>query len=236
MNARAFIVLACLSVRASFGQNFVNLGFESANLPVIPAGQYGGSVSASDALPGWRVLYGTNTVPITSVLHNNYTLGTRSLSVFGPNFSDYQVIEGQFMPFLQAGNPGVVGFPNRSVAIEQTGLVPGFAQSLQFKVGLNNQIGVGFHTNFFVSLNGLTLSLVPLGSTELYALYGVDVTSFANQVSDLRFTSFSTPIRDSWVAVDSFVFSADVVPEPSTWALFALGSALCWCATRRRRK
>jgi hypothetical protein len=26
------------------------------------------------------------------------------------------------------------------------------------------------------------------------------------------------------------------VPEPSTWALFALGSALCWCAARRRRK
>jgi hypothetical protein len=100
-----------------------------------------------------------------------------------------------------------------------------------------NEIGVGFDTNFSVSLNGLTLSLIPLGSTALYALYGVDVRSFAGQVSDLRFTSFGTPIRpDNWVAVDSFLFSPDVVPEPSTWALFALGSALCYCAARRRSK
>jgi hypothetical protein len=232
----------CVAWIASFslcflihGQGFVNLNFESANLPVIPAGQYGGNVSASAALPGWRVFYGTNSAPETAVLHNNATLGTRSLSVFGPYFTDYPIIEGQFMPFLQTGfggSPGASGI----VTIEQTGLVPVSAQSLQFKVGINNQIGVGLDTNFLVSLNGQTLSLVPLETTATYATYGVDVTSFAGQVSDLRFTSYGTVIRPlNWVAVDSFQFLSTAVPEPSTWALLVLGSALFWCAARRGR-
>lgn len=218
------------------GQNFVNLDFESANLPVIPAGQSGGFVLASDALPGWQVFYGTDTTPVATVLHNDYTLGMRSFSILGPNFNSAAIIEGQFTAFLQAANPGVTGISNRNVAIAQTGLVPNLAQSLQFKVPLFNQIGVGFHTNFFLSLNGQTLSLIPLDVTATYASYGVDVTSFAGQVADLRFTSFGTPLRpDNSVSVDSFQFSNTAVPEPGMWALLGLGAA-GWCAVRRRRK
>jgi hypothetical protein len=233
---RTFIALGCFAASFSFAQGFVNLDFESAQLPVIPAGQFGGYVQVTDALPGWQVFHGVSNSPVNNVLHNNATIGTINASIFGPNYTVRTIIEGQFMPFLQAGNPGVVGFSNRSVTIEQSGLVPAFAQSLQFKVGWYNEIGVGFDTNFSVSLNGQTLPLVSLGSTPTYATYGVDVTSFSGQVSDLRFTSFGTPSRpDNWVAVDSFVFSPVAVPEPSTWALFALGSTLFWCAVLRRK-
>ena len=212
------------------GQIFVNLDFESATIAPLPPGQFN-SVPVAYALPGWQVFYGTDTTPVTTVLHNNNSIGTRNLSIFGPQYNGaYSIIEGQFMPFLQAGFPGVAGFPERTVTIEQSGLVPAFAQSLQFKVGI-------LDANFSISLNGQTLSLVPLDATPAYAKYGVDVTSFAGQVADLRFTSFSTPVRaDNWVAVDSFQFLSTAVPEPSTWALLVLGSALFWCAARRRRK
>ena len=194
----------------------------------------------SDALPGWRVFFGSSNSPVNNVQHNGFNLGLINATVFGPNYDfahlNLTIIEGRFMPFLQTG---VSGLPPATpdVTIEQTGLVPVSAQSLQFKVGLNSQIGVGRDTNFLVSLNGQTLSLVPLGATSTYATYGVDVTSFAGQVSDLRFTSFSTVARPyNWVAVDSFQFLPMAVPEPSNWALLALGSALLWRATRRRRK
>jgi hypothetical protein len=36
--------------------------------------------------------------------------------------------------------------------------------------------------------------------------------------------------------IPAFRIEGTVVPEPSTWALLALGSALFWCAARRRRK
>jgi hypothetical protein len=215
------------------GQGFINLDFESANLPVLAPGQYGGLVPLSDALPGWRVFYGANITPESTLAYNGITLGTRNASILGPNFEGEIIIEGQFMPFLQTG-VAPLG-ESGTVAIEQTGIVPTSAQSLQFKVGINNQIGVGFDTNFSLSLNGQSLSLVPLGAMTNYATYGVDVTRFAGQVADLRFTSYGTVIRPlNWVAVDSFQFLPMAVPEPSTWALLALGSALFWCAKRRR--
>jgi len=239
MNARILITFALgggLILSCCAQGTFQNLDFESANLPVLASGQFGGFVPVSDALPGWRVFYGANVTPESTVAYNGITISTRNASILGPNYIPQSlgetIIEGQFMPFLQAG----VARDLPDVTIEQTGLVPVSAQSLQFKVGLNNQIGIGRDTNFLVSLNGQTLSLVALGATATYASYGVDVTSFAGQVSDLRFTSYSTVARPfNFVAVDSFQFLPMAVPEPRTWALLALGSALIWYAASRRK-
>jgi hypothetical protein len=56
----------------------------------------------------------------------------------------------------------------------------------------------------------------------------------AGQEAKLRFTVFSPDQRMfNNVGVDSFEFNS--IPEPSTWALLALGSALCWSFARRRK-
>ena len=44
---------------------------------------------------------------------------------------------------------------------------------------------------------------------------------------------FSNPDWTDWV--DATFAAADPIPEPSTWALFALGAAGIWIARRRRR-
>ena len=43
----------CMGTPVQAQGNFVNLGFESANLAPVPAGQFGGEVSSLDAIPGW---------------------------------------------------------------------------------------------------------------------------------------------------------------------------------------
>jgi hypothetical protein len=133
------------------------------------------------------------------------------------------------MALLQSGQPRILpSIPEtRTVSIAQSGLVPTNAASLQFKVGGVSQ------TNFGVFLNGERISLFPLLSTNDYTLLGAPIERFAGQVAELRFTVFSPTERVyNDIGVDSFVFSPTVVPEPSTWALIALGGAVfCW-ATR----
>jgi hypothetical protein len=54
MNARTLILLGCFAVRFGIAQGtFQNLNFESAVLPVIPAGQLGGRIPIDTGLPGW---------------------------------------------------------------------------------------------------------------------------------------------------------------------------------------
>ncbi len=72
---------------------FQNLDFESANLPPIPAGQNGGDVSITAALPAWSADIGTT--PVSQVLQNNYDLGSASVSILTPNWSGV--------------NPGIIG-------------------------------------------------------------------------------------------------------------------------------
>ena len=152
MNARFFILLGGLAAARGFAQFFVNLDFEAANLPMVPSGQSGGIVSTATALPGWQMFFGTNSDPVSTVQHNNYFLGTINTSVLGPIFSGgafgVGIIEGNYMPYLQAGFSGSSDLATKSVAIAQSGVVPASSLSLKFKVGLDNYVGFGANTNF----------------------------------------------------------------------------------------
>jgi hypothetical protein len=211
-----------LSAAGAVGQGtFQNLGFESANLSPVPAGQYGGSVFSLDAIPGWTGFLGTNQV--TQVLQNNYTLGVASIDIIGPDWSFGGIIEGQYTVVLQ---PGLGPFEdNVSASITQVGLVPANAQSLLFKAAT--------FSPFSVSLAGQTLSLVSLGTGPNYTLYGADISSLAGQTGALTITALAAYNTTDYF--DSFQFSNLPIPEPGEFGLSVLGAlVLGWRVLRKR--
>ena len=214
------VVFAVFSSHAQTA--FQNLGFESANVPVIPAGQFGGFVPIADALPGWSGFAGTT--QIAQVLENNATLGAAGISIFGPDFDMGAIISGRYTALLQAGL-GPSGSPV-DTSIAQTGLVPATARFIEFKAQGNN---------FSVSFEGHGIPYSALGAGPNYILYAADVSAFAGQAGELRFTSESTPDRPSnGVWLDSITFSP--IPEPDTICLATLGAALLGVGLWRQRR
>jgi hypothetical protein len=197
-------ICAAFSVQA---QGFLNLDFESANLPVVPPGQFGGLVPISAALPGWSGYLGTNQA--STVLLNSLTLGNPSIDILGPVWTFGGIIEGHHTVVLQPGVGPFGSGENVGATISQQGLVPSYAKSLQIKASA--------FSSFSVSLGGHNLDLSPIATGQNYRLYGADISSFAGQVGILAITALPAPnTTDSF---DSIVFSPSPVPEPSTVGL-----------------
>ena len=64
-------------------------------------------------------------------------------------------------------------------------------------------------------------------------MWTADISAFAGQMGELRFTTMPHPDFPDF-HLDDIRFAP--VPEPGTWALLALGSALFACAARGRRR
>jgi len=224
------VTLSCLATIPGVSQgNFVNLNFESATLAVLPPGQ-SEVVPISAALPGWNAFVGQS--QITSVLHNELSLGGTVLSVFGPQFDPSFIIEGNYTVGLLAG-----ANPLEPISISQTGLVPLGMASLLFKARPNAFVPAN-DPYFQIALGGQPLMLYVISTGPLFDTYGVDVSSFAGQENELRFTVSRLPNGANFVTFDSIAFSTQPVPEPSTLALFGLGGVVLAFAQWRfhRRK
>lgn len=197
---------------------FTNLNFESANLPSIPPGEFGTVQPISLAMPGWVVFVGPD--PIDVVLHNNATIGTAAASIYGPFFPSSVIFEGSYTIVLA---PGASPFTGQSVgvSIEQTGLVPADALSLQF---LGGTLGILPPTERFgVYVNGQELdSYVLTSHPNFINTFGVDVSAFAGQEATLRITSFVLPGEPNSLGLDALTFSPVAVPEPGVLRLLAL--------------
>ena len=99
------------------GAEFTNLNFESANLPVIPADEFGTWQPVELAMPGWTILTGSDSFDY--VLHNNATLGTASVWINGPD-TTARIFEGKYTVVLAPGAHPSSG-ASVDVSIEQHG-------------------------------------------------------------------------------------------------------------------
>ena len=142
-------------------------------------------------------------------------------------------ISGQFTAYLQAGDALGGGGP-ADAALAQTGLVPLLAQSLRFRAQQFGFYGPG-SGDLVVTLNGQPLSLITLSTGINYTTYAADIHDWAGQTAELRFTAVATLPRfenNNWF-LDSINLASIPVPEPSTFALLAVGALVVWAGRQR---
>lgn len=200
--------LAIFTSQCCFSQGFVNLNFESASIVHDSSGQFASSVYASNAIPGWTAYIAG--VSQTDIMYNDRTLDNAAVTLQGTNSSVLTPIQGYYTVLLLGASTFA---PQQSAAIGQMGQIPLTAQSLIFW---------GYVGQSDVTFGGQTLSLVVLGSTANYDIYGANISSFAGQTGQLLFTA--SPQETD--VIDNIQFSTTAVPEPSEFALLALGGVV----------
>ncbi len=220
----AVLLLTALCGLPALAQgSFVNLDFEAATLSPISHG----FEPVADALPGWSVVYGTNLVTLISI--NGYqSAGKSGVILYDMSLVPFPLFGRYFAGFVRDGLDPI------DVSMFQTGTVPSDALSLRFYVNGGVPWIAG---DMEVRLNNTHLSLQNLGLISGNYLISADVSSFAGQIAELRFTSVARrPEGGIQTFMDNIGFSPLPVPEPSIVALLMLGSGGLFLASWRRRK
>ena len=138
--------------------------------------------------------------------------------MLGPEFP-FGRIEGNFSVLLTASS--------ESVSISQMAFIDASSQSLRFKAIPGNG-------TFGVTIAGAPIQIVPLETTPAYTLYGGDVSPFAGQTMELKFTAFSSSGLNN-LYLDSIEFSPVVVPEPRLMTFAVVASVLLSVELWRRK-
>jgi hypothetical protein len=208
------IILLLATKQNAFAQgSFVNLNFEQATLVIAPGG-FG--LVTSDAIPGWTAYtYGT---PQTVIVYDDISLGAAAVSIHDTNGFE-PILQGRFSMLLQ-GQFSSTSNTNDIAAIAQTGHIPATAQSLTF---------FGVLGNFQTTFNGQVIALTAVGSGANYTVYGGDISLFAGQTGELRFTALSPGEG----LIDNIQFSPQAIPESNSLALFGVGALLLGFFRRR---
>jgi len=190
----------------------VNLDFEHPITPLMPVNGY---VWITNAMPEWAAYSYGGGGYATAVGYNDLSLGAAYISLHGPGSLE-PVIQGSYSVYLQGSSGGAPS----SAAVGQVGQIPLGTQSLLFwgYVGLDQ-----------VTFNSQILPLTVTATTPNYNVYGADVSAFAGHSGELLFTS----PPGFFEILDNIQFSTSPIPEPSTYAFFALGSFLLRTFSRR---
>lgn len=201
-----FLLLSALGAR---GQGaFQNLGFENTSLLVFVVNPFGPVYGTNATIPGWDWSPHANsgyTDPNTTVSFNNVALSTAAVTLHNRRSRYAPAVLGNYSVLLQGGY-GFYGFTGASIF--QTGLVSVATRSLLFAGGSSIQ----------VSFNGQSLTRVALSNAANYTLWGADISAYAGQSGELRFTA---PLGTESI-LDDIQFSPTPVPEPSALMLFGL--------------
>jgi hypothetical protein len=218
---------------ACFAQGFVNLNFESASLVPVPGDIYN-RVQFAQAFPGWTGTVGG--VQQTLALYDGVFLDSAGISIIDHNWTPYipsslGLIQGNYTAILQSGLTLASNPQPADTTLSQTALIPIGTQSLLFKAHAD------VYSYFIVTLGGQTLSLTPLSTGTNYTLYGANVSSWAGQTAQLAFTVLAQNphIYDEYVSLDAIQFSTQSIPEPSAFALAALGALFLGFSRRKSR-
>ena len=212
------IVVSSVSTPSLHAQGtFQNLGFEQAAIVPVGGGNPSFYVVAASALPNWNTYINNSTVDW--IVHNTISLSGTAISIHDAA-SSRTPLRGNYSVFLQGSSATLS--PN-NVSVAQTGLIPVGSQSLLFRA---------WGDNFQVSVNGQTLSLIPVSSGGNYTVYGTDITPFAGSSTELRFTALPT----GSLFFDSIQFSTSPVPEPTIIVLTGIGACLFGFRRWLRRK
>lgn len=192
---------------------FWNLDFEQAT--IVPLG--GGNpnlFSALNAVPNWTVYSGNS--PVNFVLYDNFSLSGGAVSIqdtFTP-FVFLTPLEGEYSVLIQH-TMGIT--PPSSAAIGQTGQLPVDAAALFFYAANFQDLQVTFAGNI--------LSFVQVAVGPNYSILGADISGYAGQSGELRFTATAPAL----LTLDNIQFSSVGIPEPSVFSLFGLGLfGLAW--------
>ena len=216
-----FAIAVLLLAEAGFAQNFVNLNFESANVPTILLGQPSPGVSSTNGIPGWTPYF--NGQPVSQIAHNDDSIGGALIIIEGPDWFPSQILQGLYSVKI-FGDSNLSGNSENTntTAIGQAGQIPANALSLTF-------LG-SFFFGVQVMFNGQSLPYSAIGSGANYTIYGADISAFAGQTGELRFFA---PINASGL-LDDIQFSTQPIPEPSGLALFDVSTLLFGFFRRRK--
>ena len=208
INKIALLGFILLLKHSAEAQGFVNLNFESANV----SGLSSGSVPAANAFPGWTAYIGG--VQQSSVIYNTIPLDDAVVTLQGLNSDALTPIQGNYTAWL---------FGSSSFASQQQSA--GLGQTGQITINAESLIFWGYAGLTDVSFAGQTLSLVVIGTTANYDVYGANITGYAGETGQLLFTA-QPGFND---VIDNIQFSTLAVPEPNALGLSALGGLfLAW--------
>jgi hypothetical protein len=214
----------------SFVQSrFQNLDFELAQLPVLAPDQFGGPVAGGEAIPGWTAY--TFGSPVAQVLHNGTTLGSPAVTIYGPNWTGSEILGGHYSVQIKSGTRS----SGLSSAIGQAGEIPISAKSLLFSATGYQELSF---TGLELSFAGNQMPFVLLSSNSGYDVLGADISAYAGKTGELRFTvKPRSPITGFGNAVlDNVAFSTQIVPEPSSPALWLGGLAILSLFAARKQR
>ena len=215
----ATLVIVSLLVGSGrcISQGFVNLNFEEATVSTVPG--YSFYVYASNAIPGWTA--SLDSTPQSIIGYDTVSLGGAAVFLEDSS-SSVAPLQGEYSILFQGaeGNPNQNGGDPLTASISQTAQIPSTTQSLTF---WGNLSGAGVE----VTIDGQIIPYTAIGNGANCIIYGADVSEFAGLTETL---SFVTP-ANSETLLDNIQFSTSPLPEPSAFALWALGGlslALRW--------
>ncbi len=227
---KTFAVCSLLAVTLhGVAAPFQNLGFDEANTNNVAAVPGDGSFGQlGELLPGWALRVSGDILvnPDDIIGFNNFAPGFGNITLLDRDHSfigDFApVTEGEYHLALSQRLNDVTG-EFLSNSLSQSGEVPVDARSIQFYSPRNL---------FELRANDAVLPLLEISGSQ--KVFAADISAFAGQPIELKFTTLSGPFV--YNVIDAISFSSMQIPEPSVCALIGLGALTLFFGQRLVRK